>query len=74
MDAQTLLDKTVERLRQHKGQYAEIARQSGLSYSSLVQVAQGVADNPTIASLQQVIEALDKFEGVTPATEPVSAE
>lgn len=68
-----MLEKTVERLRQHKGQYAEIARQTGISYSSLVQLAQGVADNPTVGSLQLVIEALDKYEGVDPAaTEAVA--
>lgn len=64
MDALTFLEKTVERLRAFGGHYAEIARRSGISYSSLVKLAQGHADNPTIESLQRVIEALDAFEGV----------
>lgn len=72
IDAQTLFDRTVERLRKHEGQYAEIARLHNLSYSSLVKLAQGHADNPTVSSLQQVIKALDAFEGV-PA-EPVTEE
>ncbi len=63
MDALTFLEKTVERLRGFGGHYAEIARRSGISYSSLVKLAQGHADNPTIETLQRVIEALDAFEG-----------
>lgn len=67
MDAQTLLDSTRDRLRRHEGSYAEIARQSGtFSYSWLGKVAQGKIENPTVASLQQLIEALDAFEGVQP--------
>ena len=64
MDALTFLEKTVDRLRGFGGHYAEIARRSGISYSSLVKLAQGYADNPTIESLQRVIEALNAFEGV----------
>lgn len=57
-----MLKNTVDRLRRHEGRYAEISRTSGVSYSTLVKLAQGVSDNPTVASLQQVIEALDAFE------------
>lgn len=73
MDANTLLENTVARLQKHEGSYAEIARISGLSYSQLTKVAQGHADNPTVATLQKVIEALDAFEGVAP-TPPAGAE
>ncbi|MEN5271869.1 hypothetical protein [Stenotrophomonas lactitubi] len=69
MDALTFLEKTVDRLRGFGGHYAEIARRSGISYSSLVKLAQGHADNPTIESLQRVIEALNAFEGVEPGGE-----
>lgn len=62
MDAQTLLEETRDRLRKLEGRYAELSRVSGLSYSSLTKLAQGHADNPTISSLQLVIEALDTFE------------
>lgn len=72
MDAQTLLKDTVARLRKHEGYYAEISRQSDLSYSSLVKFAQGHADNPTVNNLQKVIVALDAFEGVQ-RTVPVEA-
>lgn len=72
IDAQTLFKLTVARLRKHEGSYAEIARQSGLSYSSLTKLAQGHAPNPTVENLQAVIEALDAFEGV--AKEAGSAE
>jgi len=67
MDAQTLLEKTQERLRRHEGSYAEIARANpAISYSWLTKVAHGQITNPTITSLQQLIEALDAFEGVPP--------
>jgi hypothetical protein len=65
MDADTLLAKTVERLRQHEGRYAEIARQApAISYSWLTKLAHGQITNPTVTSLQQLIDALDAFEGV----------
>lgn len=70
MDATTLLESTVARLVAHKSRYAEISRVTGVSYSSLTKLAQGHSDNPTIANLQAVIEALDKFEGQDPAPAP----
>lgn len=68
MDAQTLLETTRERLRKHEGKYAEIARLSdgAFSYSWLSKLATGAMANPTVTSLQQLIVALDAFEGVTP--------
>lgn len=67
MDADTLLQRTVGRLRKHEGQYAEIARQNEqISYSWLTKMAHGQITNPTISSLQQLIDALDVFEGVSP--------
>ncbi|WP_339827082.1 hypothetical protein [uncultured Arenimonas sp.] len=74
MDAATLLEHTRTRLRQHEGQYAQIARGAGLSYSSLTKFAQGHANNLTVVSLQQLIEALDAFEGAQAPVEPVAAE
>lgn len=63
MDAQTLLANTRARLRRHEGSYVEIARANpGISYSWLTKLAHGQATNPTIESLQQLIEALDAFE------------
>ena len=65
MDADTLLHQTVVRLRAHEGKYAEIARQNpDIGYSWLTKLAHGQITNPTIASLQQLIEALNAFEGV----------
>lgn len=65
MDAQTLLQITRDRLRKHEGQYAEIARQSpGLSYSWLTKFAHREDSNPTTTNLQQLIEALDAYEGI----------
>jgi len=64
MDADTLLQQTVDRLRRHEGKYAEISRQCPeIGYSWLTKVAHGQIKNPTVSSLQQLIEALDTFEG-----------
>lgn len=63
MDASTLVENTRTRLKRLEGQYAEIARQwPGLSYSWLTKFAQRSDSNPTVTSLQQLIEALDAFE------------
>lgn len=68
MDASTLLNDTRSRLRRHEGRYAEISRRfPEIGYSWLSKVAHGQITNPTISSLQQLIEALDQFEGVGPA-------
>lgn len=67
MDAMTLLSLTRARLNSCHGRYAEISRQSGIPYSSLVKLAQGHAKNPTVDSLQSVIEALDALGIPTPA-------
>lgn len=68
MDADTLLAKTIERLRQHEGRYAELARSApAISYSWLTKLAHGQITNPTVTSLQQLIDALDAFEGVEKA-------
>lgn len=71
MDAMTLLSLTRARLNQCHGRYAEISRQSGIPYSSLVKLAQGHAKNPTVDSLQSVIEALDSL-GIPAPTEVIS--
>lgn len=74
MDADTLLQKTVGRLRAHEGQYAEIARQNEhISYSWLTKLAHGQITNPTVSSLQQLIDALDEFEGLPPRAAAVAA-
>ena len=65
MDANTLLETIVARLKKHEGKYAEIVRLNPeISYSSLTKLAHGQTDNPKIASLHQIIEALDRFDGV----------
>jgi hypothetical protein len=71
MDADTLLRNTVERLLRHKGSYAEIARQNEqIGHSWLTKLAQGQITNPTVQSLQQLIEALNAFEGIPPVPSP----
>jgi hypothetical protein len=73
--ATQLLEITKTRLRRHEGKYAELARQTpGLSYSWLTKFANGEADNPTVGSLQRLIEALDSLEGVVRPQAPPPAD
>lgn len=63
MDAQTLSDSTRNRLLAYEGRYAEIARRfPDLSPSWLSKFANGHKDNPTVASLQSLIEALNVLD------------
>ena len=63
MDAQTLLINTRGRLRRHEGRYAEIARRfPAIGYSWLTKLAHGQIENPTVTSLQQLIDALNTVE------------
>ena len=68
MNATALLEKTRVRLRRHEGSYSEIARRfPEISYSSLTKFAHGQTENPTVMSLQALIDVLDEYEGVGPA-------
>lgn len=63
MDAQTLSDNTRNRLLAYEGRYSEIARRfPDLSQSWLSKFANGHKDNPTVTSLQNLIEALDALD------------
>ncbi|MDR1076099.1 MAG: hypothetical protein LBL59_07365 [Xanthomonadaceae bacterium] len=63
MTAEHLLQMTIQRLHAHEGQYAEIVRKAPeISYSWLTKLANGQIKNPTVSSLQQLIDALDAFE------------
>ena len=63
MDAQTLFDSTRDRLRKHEGEYIKICQAAPeISYSWLTKLAHGQIKNPTVTSLQQLIEALDAYE------------
>ena len=74
MDAQTLLEDTLARLRKHEGNYAEIVRRyPTLGYSWLTKLAHGQITNPTVERLQTLIQALDEFEGVIREPAPEAA-
>ena len=74
MDADTLLQMTIARLRRHEGRYIEIAQQNpGFSYSWLTKLAHGQITNPTVSNLQQLIEALDAFEASQQRSAPPPA-
>jgi len=71
MDAQTLSDQTRVRLQAYEGRYAEIARRfPDLSQSWLSKFANGHKDNPTVGSLQSLIEALNALDQEAAGPEP----
>lgn len=63
MDAKTLSEATRSRLKGYEGRYSEIAQRfPDLSLSWLSKFANEVKDNPTVSSLQSLIEALDELD------------
>lgn len=75
MSAQELSDTTRCRLQAYEGRYTEIASRSELSLSWLSKFANGHKDNPTVGSLQSLIDVLDALdrEGAVAITPQPSA-
>lgn len=53
-----ILDYVSRGLNEHKGQWPAIARDTGVDYSTICKIAQGVRANPTIANLQPLMDWL----------------
>ncbi|NUS37626.1 MAG: hypothetical protein HOQ02_01175 [Lysobacter sp.] len=67
-----MLSELRSRLKRHEGSYPKIsALHEGLTYSWVTKFAHGQAENPTVANLQALKEALDAFEGPSEAAAPV---
>ena len=65
MNDADLMSATKARLLRHKGRYKEFAEAyPAVGHSWLTKFAQGQIVNPTVSSLQALIDALDDFEGV----------
>lgn len=58
----SLLPLTRQRLKARLGQYPVIVRETGLTYSWLQKFANGRINNPTINSLDRLIQYLDETE------------
>lgn len=58
----SLLPMTRQRLKARLGQYPVIVRETGLTYSWLQKFANGRINNPTINSLDRLIQYLDETE------------
>jgi len=54
-----MLSKTIKELRKkHKISQEELARQAGITYSTLIKIESGVNDNPTIKTVKKIADAL----------------
>ena len=47
-------DKTIERLKKWKGEFSRIAKESGMSYSTLTKLATGKLPNPRKGTLDKI--------------------
>ncbi|NIF80155.1 hypothetical protein F3J20_22635 [Paraburkholderia sp. Cy-641] len=65
-----MLAAVVRRLRESKGKWREISRESGVPYATLTHLAQGHSADPRISTLQPLH---DYFEAQPAAVEPGSS-
>jgi len=55
-----MLARTIKELRKkHKVSQEELARQAGITYSTLIKIESGANDNPTIKTMRKIADALD---------------
>jgi transcriptional regulator with XRE-family HTH domain len=54
-----MLAKTIKELRRrHKISQEELAKQAGITYSTLIKIESGVNENPTIKTMKKIADAL----------------
>ncbi|TAM42065.1 XRE family transcriptional regulator [bacterium] len=54
-----MLAQTIKELRKkHKISQEELARQAGITYSTLIKIESGANDNPTIKTIKKIATAL----------------
>jgi transcriptional regulator with XRE-family HTH domain len=54
-----MLAQTIKELRKkHKISQEELARQAGITYSTLIKIESGANDNPTIKTVKKIADAL----------------
>lgn len=55
-----MLARTIKELRKkHKISQEELARQAGITYSTLIKIESGANNNPTIKTMKKIADALD---------------
>lgn len=66
----TPFDDLRARLKKHKGRFPEIAQRSGLSYSLICKLAQGIRANPTFDTVHALLPVLDELDAEGAASGP----
>ena len=55
-----MLAQIIKELRKkHKISQEELAKQAGITYSTLIKIESGANDNPTIKTMKKIADALD---------------
>ena len=55
-----MLAQTIKELRKkHKMSQEELAKQAGITYSTLIKIESGANVNPTIKTMKKIADALD---------------
>jgi len=55
-----MLAQIIKELRKkHKMSQEELAKQAGITYSTLIKIESGANDNPTIKTMKKIADALD---------------
>jgi len=55
-----MLSQTIKELRKrHKISQEELAKQAGITYSTLIKIESGANDNPTIKTIRKIADALE---------------
>jgi len=55
-----VLARTIKELRKkHKISQEELAKQAGITYSTLIKIESGANDNPTIKTMKKIADALN---------------
>jgi predicted transcriptional regulator len=50
-----LLEKTINQLQSHKGDWVELARQADVSYSWITKLANGKIPNPSVITIERLL-------------------
>ena len=56
---ETILGQVKRRLAEHKRHWAQIARDTGVDYSTVHRIASGRSENPEIGNVQKILDWLD---------------
>lgn len=66
MHTEPLLSYVLRRLEDAKGQHKDIARESGVPYSTLTKIFQRVTPNPGVLHVQRLADYFKSIDGIGP--------